>query len=256
MRWSGSKTKLLPALENLAPTDFEAYVEPFAGSASLFFKLCPENAILGDINPAVVDVYRAIQQDANLLADTLDSIPPTRESYYTLRALNQDGLSLAQRAARLIFLMKACFNGVYRTNRIGQFNVPMGSRLYAIPTRDDLTAAAKILRGVKLISGDFTKTLSLTKPGDWIYLDPPYRQPGRYRGEYGMPFDKVAFDKLLIIAESLAKAGRFVMLSYCEDDSMLAKLKGWNVCRSSTRRTVSGNPILRRNTVELIVTSY
>ncbi|GGC96347.1 hypothetical protein GCM10011396_49670 [Undibacterium terreum] len=123
---------------NLAPPKYERYIEPFAGSASLYFELMPIQAIVADVNPCVIDVYQAIKSDADAVSDMLDSIPRTREAYYSLRALSPISLTIEQRAARLIFLMKACFNGVYRTNRRGQFNVPMGDKIYALPSRDEL----------------------------------------------------------------------------------------------------------------------
>lgn len=256
LRWSGSKAKQIPTLAALAPKGFTGYVEPFAGSASLFFKLRPSRAVLGDINPEVIDVYRAIQADPEELADVLGSIPATKDAYYSLRALDVTSLTLTQRAARMIFLMKACFNGVYRTNRRGQFNVPLGSRLYATPSREELIEASQLLRGVALVAGDFETTLALTQPGDWIYLDPPYRRAGRYRGEYGIDFTDSSLDRLFQTAQTLAIAGRHVTLSFCDDARLLSQLSGWTVYRSFARRTVSAAPSSRRDTVELIFTSY
>ena len=256
LRWSGSKAKQIPTLAALAPRGFTGYVEPFAGSASLFFKLRPSRAVLGDINPAVIDVYRAIQADPNGLSDVLDSIPLTAEAYYALRSLDVAGLTMIQRAARLIFLMKACFNGVYRTNRTGQFNVPLGNRMYASPTREELIDASRVLKAVDLVAGDFETTLALSQPGDWVYLDPPYRRAGRYRGEYGVDFTETSLDRLLQIAQMLAATGRHVMLSFCDDERLTSMLCGWTVFRSSARRTVSASSSARRDKVELIFTSY
>jgi DNA adenine methylase len=243
-------------LAALAPSNFAGYVEPFAGSASLFFKLKPSRAVLGDINPAVIDVYRAIKADPHELSDVLDSIPPTGEAYYALRALDIARLTLAQRAARLIFLMKACFNGVYRTNRAGHFNVPLGSRMYAKPTRSELVDASELLQGVDLVAGDFEATLALSRPGDWVYLDPPYRRAGRYRGEYGVDFGDNSLERLLKAAQSMASSGRHVALSFCDDERLVEQLSGWGVSRTWTRRTVSAAAASRREMVELVFTSY
>lgn len=243
-------------LASLAPDRFSGYVEPFAGSASLYFKLRPSKAVLGDINPGVVDVYRAIQADPHKLCDVLESIPKTGEAYYSLRALEVDSLNLVQRAARLIFLMKACFNGVYRTNRAGRFNVPLGNRMYAVPTRTELVEASKLLQGAELVAGDFEATLALSRPGDWVYLDPPYRRAGRYRGEYGVDFDDSSLDRLLRLALATAASGRLVALSFCDDARLVERLRGWTVTRASARRTVSASAASRLETVELVFTSY
>lgn len=258
LRWSGSKAKLVPELLRLRPAVFERYVEPFAGSAQLFFALAPREAILGDLNPHVVAVYRAIGQDPHGVADALESIPLTADGYYSLRAVEPMNLSLVQRAARLIFLMKACFNGVYRTNRFGAFNVPMGNRIYALPTRADLVAAQRVLAAVQLVDGSFELTLSKTRRHDWIYMDPPYLHPGRYRGEYGYSakFVPESLSSMLDHARALAESGRQVMLSYPDDGRLVGELPGWSVHRVRTLRTVASAAGARREIYELVMTSY
>ena len=258
LRWSGSKAKLIPDLRRLRPKKFNRYVEPFVGSACLFFDVAPKRSILADINPSVIDVYKAISADAHGVADALESIPPTADAFYTLRAIDPESLALTYRAARLIFLMKACFNGVYRTNRKGQFNVPMGSRVYALPSRADLLRAASLLQGSTLLAGDFRNTTSQCQEGDWIYMDPPYRQAGRYRGEYGYAaeFDDGAFEEFTALAANLATQGVSVMVSYQYDDRLIRALPGWSVHRVSPRRTVAGKVAARLSAPELIMTSY
>lgn len=256
LRWSGSKAKLIPSLVDAAPAKFEKYIEPFAGSACLYFVKKPQNAILGDANSSVIDVYRCIAVNPHALADLLESIPKTPNAYYTLRSLDPDGLTLPERAARLIFLMKACFNGVYRTNKQGKFNVPMGNRVYALPSREQLLKVQKLLKGAKLISGDFSETTSHAHSGDWIYLDPPYRQLGRNRGEYGTIFGSEAMTRLISEARRLADIGGLVTISFTEDDELISKLPGWSLSRVNARRTVSAMTSARKIANEIILTSY
>jgi DNA adenine methylase len=258
LRWSGSKAKLVPELLRLQPPAFDRYVEPFAGSAQLFFALTPRQAILGDLNPHVMAVYRAIGQDPHGVADALESIPLTADGYYTLRAVEPMALPLVQRAARLIFLMKSCFNGVYRTNRFGAFNVPMGSRIYALPNRADLVEAQRVLAAVELVDGGFEHTLSKTRRHDWIYMDPPYLHPGRYRGEYGYSarFMPESLWSMLDHARALVKGGRQVMLSYPDDGRLVGELRGWSVHRVRTLRTVASAAGARKEINELVMTSY
>lgn len=258
LRWSGSKAKLVPLLSSLAPKKYSRYVEPFAGSACLFFSLKPPKAVLGDVNHCVMDVFRAIKFDPNGLSDILENIPRTREAFYLLRPLNPDNLTLPQRAARLIFLMKACFNGVYRTNRLGNFNVPMGNRVYALPSRAELLHASDLLRDTDLIAGDFTETIAQSAPGDWVYLDPPYRKPGRYRGEYGYSgkFDDASLSRFAVTAKLLAAEGRFVTISHEYDEQLLSEFGSWRVHKAFARRTVAGATASRQDKTELIFTSY
>lgn len=258
LRWSGSKAKLVPRLVDLIPPRMVTYIEPFAGSASLFFSLRPVRAILGDKNAAVIDIYRAVKRNPTLLNALLESIPKTSDGYYLLRSLDERQLTVEQRAARLIFLMKACFNGVFRTNMAGKFNVPMGSRIYALPTYVELTMASSALRGARLISGDFEKTLSLATRGDLVYLDPPYKEHGRYRGEYGYSahFSESDLSRLIGRAKELAQDGILVILSYADDERILDLLPTWNVMRYELVRTVAGAKPYRRKVREIILTSY
>lgn len=233
-------------------------MEPFAGSARLFFAAQPEKAVLGDINDEVISVYRAVRDEPNEVSCALESIPRTSEAYYLLRATKPELLTSAQRAARLIFLMKACFNGVYRTNKSGLFNVPMGNRIYAIPNRQEILDAHYLMRGLEVHSGDFKKTLQASRPGDWIYLDPPYRMDGRYRGEYGYRGKFCSDDRgdLVSISRELGDSGRKIMLSYCHDEGIIEAFSNWNIHRLEARRSVSGKIAARGRAIELVLTNY
>lgn len=226
LRWSGSKARLASVLEKTAPSTFGSYIEPFAGSACLFFRLRPNRATLGDINAAVIEVYAAVRDNPTEVHRYLTTIPLSPEAYYALRDLDPSTLTLEQRAGRFIYLMKACFNGVYRTNRSGRFNVPVGSRIYAIPTLQQLLAASALLRGTSLVAGDFEAALADVKPGDFVYLDPPYPTTSRYRGEYGYAahFDKEDKQRLLATAKNLTERGVYVMLSYVRDPELAQEL--------------------------------
>jgi DNA adenine methylase len=258
LRWSGSKTKLLPDLRRLAPIKYERYIEPFAGSASLFFEIEPKIAILGDINTCVIDMYRAIQENPDGVADTLYGIPKSSEAYYTLRAILPNELTLEQRAARLIFLMKSCFNGVYRTNKIGKFNVPMGDKIYSLPTREELRSAQSILKGAQLMNKGFESTLEFCRKGDWIYLDPPYRTLGRYRGEYGYSakFCDGSIESFLDTVKRLSNSGCLVTISYCYDESFIQSLSGWHITSVNAARSVAGQSSKRTIAREIILRNF
>jgi len=258
LRWAGSKAKLLPDLKRVAPREYQRYIEPFAGSACLFFAVEPRRAILGDINPELVNLYDAIKTSPQEVYAALIGIPASAEGYYRLRAVDPRCITHAQRAARLIFLMKACFNGVYRTNMRGEFNVPMGNRVYALPTLSELMRASAQLQCTDIVLGDYEKTIELSAPGDWIYLDPPYRSATRYRGEYGYAADfrKDHMTMFVERARRLAEEGRFVTVSYCYDDELIASFPGWVVHRASALRSVAGNTKSRGRVAELILTSY
>lgn len=258
LRWSGSKAKLIPILEKCSPPTFKTYIEPFAGSACLYFRIQPNAAIIGDINPAVIEVYQAIRDNPHEVGHYLASIPETYEAYYSLRGTNPNVLSIEQRAARTIYLMKACFNGVYRTNKSGAFNVPMGSRVYARPSAENLLAASELLTHTQLICGDFEHVVKLAKSGDFVYLDPPYPSISRYRGEYGYNahFDTGDKQRLIRLLRKLDSEGAQVMLSYVYDEELVSALSGWTCKQQSVLRSVAGNIRFRINASEIVLTNY
>jgi DNA adenine methylase len=174
LRWAGSKKKLIPRLEQFWSATFSRYIEPFAGSACLFFSIEPSAAILGDTNKELIDVYRVLRDDPERIHRRLVAIPRNKATYYRWRAKEPKKLDTATRALRFVYLNHNCFNGIYRTNVQGNFNVPFGSKLASYPTRIDFIRCSELLTGTRLVAGDFQKTLADVARGDFIYLDPPY----------------------------------------------------------------------------------
>ncbi len=179
LKWAGGKGQLLPALLARLPESFAAYHEPFVGGGALFFALASQGrigpAFLSDANPSLIDVYLGLQTDVEAVIAALRQHVYDREHYYAVRAQAPADLSLPERAARIIYLNKTCYNGLYRENRAGQFNVPFGR--YVNPTICDepnLRAAAAVLRGVDIACRPFTTVLEVARPGDFVYFDPPY----------------------------------------------------------------------------------
>ena len=180
LRWAGSKRQLLPDLKKFIPRSFNRYIEPFAGSACLFFDIAPQTGILGDINSELIDTYKAIRKNWQKVAHALETIPPGKESYYSLRSQPVESFSPQDRAARFIFLNRFCFNGLYRTNMFGQFNVPYGGdRSGKLPARADLEMVSGLLNRAILLPNSFQETLQLAKRGDFVYMDPPYAKKKR-----------------------------------------------------------------------------
>ncbi|QYY33769.1 Dam family site-specific DNA-(adenine-N6)-methyltransferase (plasmid) [Cupriavidus pinatubonensis] len=258
LRWAGSKRKVLTTLRGVSPPSFERYIEPFAGSAVLYFDLLPDVAVLGDLNPEVVATYSAIRDSAKEVCDYLSSIPKTKEAYYTLRELKPELLTESQRAARLIFLMKACFNGVYRTNRNGKFNVPLGSHFYALPSAEDLISVSNQLKNTKLVCGDFATTIGEAREGDFIYLDPPYSDGTRFRGEYSYKgaFQAPDLQRLISICRELTKRRVKILLSFKEHEELSINLSGWTVKKIAVTRSVAGFTHSRRTAREILAYNF
>lgn len=258
LRWAGSKRKLVKELLSLAPPEFGRYLEPFAGSAVLFFELRPPTGVLGDLNPEVIATYSAIRDEPSGVHRHLESIPKTSDAYYKLRSIDPTALTGVQRAARLIFLMKACFNGVYRTNRQGLFNVPLGSKFFALPDRQIIDAASDALSQIELVCGDFAEAIGRAAPGDFVYLDPPYSDGTRFRGEYSYngAFQSEDLERLVNSCNELTQKKVSVLLSFKESEAVVDALEGWSFKRLDVTRSVSGFAHSRRTAREILAYNY
>jgi len=179
LKWAGGKRQLLAHIEALLPERIDTYFEPFIGGAAVFFRLAAagrfRRAVIADANPQLVDCYKAIRDDVDEVIAQLQKYKNERALYYRVRRRDPAALSQPERAARLIYLNRCGYNGLYRVNSKGLFNVPFGR--YQRPLICDeprLRAAAAALKNVKIVCGDFAKTLKNVGPDDFAYLDPPY----------------------------------------------------------------------------------
>jgi DNA adenine methylase len=256
-RWAGSKRKLLSILTaNVAPS-YHTYIEPFAGSACLFFALQPGKAILGDFNPHLIHAYRTIAKHPKLVHEAAARFPISSEEYYRLRSLNPSALPSVDRAARFLYLNRYCFNGVYRTNRSGQFNVPRGRDTGGIPSLAALVTGAVALRTATLVAGDFRTVLERIESNDFVYLDPPYAKADeRYSGEYGYgAFSSVDFSSLSSQLDVIDRKGAKFLLSYRYSRQLRKELTKWNSSIVSVRRHVAGFNYHRATVRELLVSN-
>src|SRR5260370_20078520 len=176
LRWAGSKRRLLPVLQTFWTKKHKRYIEPFAGSACLFFAIKPPKAILGDLNPELIATYIEVKYRIEAVLRELKRLKPEdKEEYNRLRAIDTSTLSPPARSARFIYLNRFCFNGIYRTNLLGQFNVPYsGVRCGGFPSDETFEKCAGRLRIARFMKGDFECVLQQAKKGDLVYMDPPF----------------------------------------------------------------------------------
>ncbi|MBI3727299.1 MAG: Dam family site-specific DNA-(adenine-N6)-methyltransferase [Burkholderiales bacterium] len=249
---------MTPLLTTYAPQNFSRYFEPFVGSGAFFFALQPGISFLSDVNPEITATYQAIKDDPYAVHLHLSGIPRTKEAYLILRRLLPGTLSIVQRAARLIFLMKGCFNGVYRTNQSGQFNVPFGSTVYELPSLADLLAVSEALKDTEIKTGDYSWLKQTAQQKDFIYLDPPYSVNDRYRGEYGYEasFQSTQLDELIYFCNDLTQIGAQIMLSYKWNEQIVEHLNGWKIINLKVPRTVSGANSGRIDASEILAMNY
>lgn len=258
LRWAGSKKKLVDVLLEAAPTAFKRYVEPFVGSGILFLALNPRKAILSDLNPHLIQAYEQIRLDPSGVWETILSWPATEAFYYQLRSLEPSEMDSMSRAARFVYLNRYCFNGVYRTNRQGKYNVSRGKGCLGVPELAIFESFADRIRAVQLSNCDFESTLRKTKAGDFVYLDPPYAEVGkRNRGEYGAEtFDRSDIDRLISASLDASNRGAKILLSYSADQLDLSRFDGWYVYELTVLRNISGFTGTHRRASEVLISNY
>lgn len=256
LRWAGSKKKLLPLLIRSAPKVYNRYYEPFLGSGALFFSLVPCDAVIGDLNSDLIRTFAILRQYPIKLYTLLNAFPRTKRDYYRVRSSKPNDAVL--RAARFLYLNRLCFNGLYRTNRSGDFNVPYGSDAGAYPSLACFRRAAAQLRKARLLPGDFEDTLASAGKHDFVYIDPPYVYSDRKdRGEYGAnSFACADLPRLRKTLTMLDRKKAFFLLSYLECDDIKSHLNGWNVTRIPVRRQIASFVSKRIVVNEVLVSNY
>jgi DNA adenine methylase len=258
LKWVGGKTQLLDELKKYAPTKFNKYIEPFVGGGALFFDLAPEVAIINDANEELMNTYTVLRDNVDDLIDILSHYQYEKDFFYEMRAKDPSELSNKERAARTIYLNKTCFNGIYRVNKKGQFNVPFGR--YSNPTICDeqrLRDASLVLQDVVIECGDYMQILLRhADSGDFIYIDPPYHPVGqysdfkRYTKDFFYKEDQIALKKLII---ELKERGCFVMASNSYCDFILDLYTDFDVKVVKAKRYVNKIASRRNNVNEVII---
>jgi DNA adenine methylase len=234
-------------------------VEPFAGSACLFFAIRPPKAILGDLNPELIATFVEVKyRIAAVLKDLKKLRPEDKGEYLRLRGIDISTMTPPARAARFIYLNRYCFNGIYRTNLSGQFNVPYsGVRCGSVPEDGVFEKCSNRLRRARLIHGDFENVLKHAQRGDLVYMDPPFAVRARrmFRQYDPSTFTHEDIVRLRTWMEQLnAKRINFVV-SYAESDEADVLRKNFSYETVSVRRNIAGFAGHRALTNELLISN-
>ena len=210
LRYPGGKRHMWPELSKVLLRQqgtFTRYIEPFVGGGATFFFVRPAVAVLSDVNSELIDLYLGVRHDPEAVWAEYKAFPSTRRGYYEARALDPHSLPLVTRAARLLFLNRTCFKGMWRHNAAGAFNVGYGgqSRRWVI-TAEDLLEVAKSLEGVHLICSDFEAVVDGAGQGDLIFVDPPYRRGYREQLHEHYVGGRFTFEDQTRLAAALGRA--------------------------------------------------
>ena len=259
LRWAGSKRRLLPILKTFWTSKHARYIEPFAGSACLFFALKPPRAILGDINSNLIATYIEVKYRLPAVLAELQKLRPAdKNEYLRLRSADLATLTRPAQAARFIYLNRFCFNGIYRTNLRGQFNVPFsGVQCGSIPKDDLLRKCRSQLRTARFVNADFESVLKEAKKGDLVYMDPPFAvQARRVFREYDpSTFTLRDIGRLRGWMARLNGARINFVVSYAESDEADLLRKGFAYQTVSVRRNIAGFAGHRVQTHEVLISN-
>jgi len=265
VKWAGGKKQLIDQFKPFFPKEIRRYLEPFVGGGAVLFYVLknykPKEVFIFDINEELINTYEIIRDDVENLIKELKKLKQlhNKEHFYQIRLENPQLLSKLTRASRFIYLNKTCFNGLYRVNSKGGFNVPIGS--YKNPLvcpEDDLREISKLLKNVKIINGSFKECLDFAKKGDFVYFDPPY-----------YPLNKTSFttytkDKFLDeeqkelkeVFNKLDKKKCKVMLSNSDAKFIKDLYKDYNISFVKATRMINCNASKRGKINEIVVKNY
>ena len=259
LRWAGSKRQSLPVLGSYLPARFSRYIEPFAGSACLAYTLGEGSIILGDINPRLIEFYEYLRDEPDQLHAAYSVIPADPETYYLVRDEYNASAPSIERAARFLYLNRYCFNGIYRVNSKGAFNVPWGGDKVGKPlAREDLSAASAVLASACFVCGDFERVVLDNLDADtFVYLDPPYASDEArvFREYHEDSFATADWDRFVDVLNTIDTAGARFLVSYA-GDRLKDRFAHWNVGHLDVTRNVGGFRATRRKHREFVAMNF
>lgn len=266
LKWAGGKRQLLPELRRYYPRRIGCYYEPFVGAGAVLFDLQPKHAVINDINSELINTFRVIADDVEALISDLSRHRNEKEYYYELRDLDRtekfQELTAIERASRVIFLNKTCFNGLFRVNSQGHFNVPFGD--YKNPKIVDgvvLRATSQYLNShdIRLSDIDFEEALRDAAKGDFVYLDPPYdpvSDTASFTGYNLDGFGRKEQERLRSVFDDLSRRGCRVLLSNSATDFIKGLYSKYRMEIIGAARAINSDASRRGKVDEVLVMNY
>ena len=267
LKWVGGKRQLMSEIEKVLPKTYTTYYEPFIGGGAVLFELQPKKAVINDVNGELINLYNVIKDDVELLIEDLKKHENTPEYFYSIRELDRkkdkyENLSNVEKASRIVYLNKTCFNGLFRVNKAGEFNSPFGK--YKNPNIVDevtLRAVSKYFNkaDIKILNGDFEASLKGIRKGAFVYLDPPYDPVSNSANFTG--YDKGGFNRdeqirLKKLCDKLDKKGVKFLLSNSATDFIKDLYKDYNIKIVNAKRAINSNGNARGEVDEVLVRNY
>lgn len=270
VKWAGGKRQIINKLLEYMPKEFNNYFEPFIGGGALFFEIAPANAVINDVNSELLAIYECLKDKEffSLMLKELDKheLNHSEEYYYKVRSYDRnpryDLELLYKRAARAIYLNKACYNGLYRVNSRGYFNVPSAKKEKVI-TYDKGNVANLhnyfLNNNITILSGDFVTAVKTAKKGDFVYLDPPYdpyEEKKNFTSYTKYDFNKEDQLRLANLFKELSNRGVKCMLSNHNTNYIRELYDGFNINVIYAKRMINSKANGRGSVEEVIITNY
>ncbi len=262
IKWAGGKSQLLPQMSKLFPPkdQINRYFEPFLGGGAVFFHLQHPKSYLSDTNNKLIELYEIVKNNVEDLIKALRKHKNEHDYFYEVRSQKPAALSPVERAARLIYLNKTCFNGLYRENSKGEFNVPFGKyKNPAICDAEGLRAASMALKNAKISQGEFHSVLGKAKTTDFIYFDPPYQplnKTSSFTSYTANGFGETEQIELANVYRELSDRGCFVMLSNSDTPLIRELYKDFCINEIQASRAINSKAEGRGKITELLVINY
>lgn len=267
VKWVGGKRQLLDEITPLLPTKFTSYCEPFLGGGAVFLSIQPAKAIVNDLNGDLIETYEVIRDNVEALITDLEKHENTSEYFYSIRDVDRNkekyqSMSKVERASRLIYLNKTCFNGLFRVNSSGEFNSPFGHyKNPNIVNAPVLRAVSKyfVSSNITFKSEDFAVTLDRLGKGSFVYLDPPYdpiSDTASFTGYNKGGFDRKEQCRLKEQCDSMTRRGVKFMLSNSATDFIKTLYKDYDIAIVKAKRAINADVSKRGAIEEVLIRNY
>lgn len=268
VKWAGGKRQLLPQIKERMPEKYNNYFEPFVGGGAVLFELLPSSALINDINKALINAYRQICNVPEAFINAVNRLDTEmwedgKKYYYSLRERFNDKLMKSEYdvelAALFVFINKHCFNGLYRVNGKGLFNVPYNNNRKASVDEKAILNVSKYLQGVTIVDGDFEEACQEAKKGDFVFIDSPYAplNPTSFESYTKEGFDIESHKRLANLYDELTDRGCFCMLTN-HNTELINELygnKGYTIDVVSVKRMINSDASNRVGE-EVIICNY
>lgn len=267
LKWVGGKRQLMDEIKEVLPQKYTTYYEPFLGGGAVLFELQPKKAIINDVNSELMNLYNVIKCDVEALIEDLKKHENTSEYFYRTREMDRDKelyeqLSNVERASRIVYLNKTCYNGLFRVNKAGEFNTPFGKyKNPNIVNEVTLRAVSKYFNkaDIKILNGDFEESLKGARKGSFVYFDPPYdpvSDSANFTGYDKGGFNRDEQKRLKKLCDKLDKKGIKFLLSNSATDFIMDLYKDYNIKVVKAKRNINSNGNARGDVDEVLVRNY